>query len=183
MFSQRSWLVIQTGVLALVVTVLMMSFPTLAVAQCGNPEKSTCLTCHARQDPVLDKGEWHIIHAGKDLCLNCHGGNGTSADPALAHQGMTAAPLSDVYTDCHSCHPDDYTVRAQRFASSLGRTVGSCATPTPIPAEPVSYHPILVQSAPIVEASRASSAPSMIFGVTVLVCGLGLAVTLILRRL
>jgi hypothetical protein len=183
MSSQRSWLVIMTGVSLVLLSVLILSFPSVALAQCGTPEKSTCLTCHARQDPVLDKGEWHVVHASKDLCINCHGGNGTSKDAAAAHQGMTTNPLSDVYTDCHSCHPDDYSVRAQRFASTLGVTTGSCATPTAVPAAPVTYHPLIVQSVPAANAVHMPSAPSMIFGASVLVLGIWLAVTLILRRL
>ena len=183
MSSQRSWLLILTGMFVVMLSALTLFFPSVALAQCENPEKSTCFTCHARQDPVVDKGEWHIVHASKDLCINCHGGNGTSADPAVAHLGMTAHPLSDMYTDCHSCHPDDYGMRARRFASILGVTTGSSATPTPLPVEPVSYHPIVVQPAPAANLDHAPSVPSLVFGVTVLVFGLGLAMMLILRRL
>jgi hypothetical protein len=81
---------------------------------------------------VSGKGEWHIIHASKDICINCHGGNGSNMNKDLAHEGLTVHPLNDTYTDCHSCHPD-YDVRAQIFASTLGITPGSCATPTLIP--------------------------------------------------
>ena len=102
-------------------------------AQCGDQPPSSCLTCHAVEDPVDENGEWHIIHASKDICLSCHGGNGTTLDKELAHDGMTAHPLEDIYTDCHSCHPD-YDERAQQFSITLGVTPGSCATPTPIPA-------------------------------------------------
>jgi hypothetical protein len=103
------------------------------LAQCENPQPSSCITCHQSQDPVADKGEWHIIHAGQDLCINCHGGNATVMEKDAAHQGMVAQPLNDVYTDCHSCHPD-YEARAERFAVTLGVTPGSCATPTPVAA-------------------------------------------------
>ncbi len=105
----------------------------LAQAQCELPPPSSCATCHAREDPVAEKGDWHIIHAEKDVCVNCHGGNGSAADKDAAHQGMTAHPLEDIYTDCHSCHPA-YELRASRFAPTLGVTPGSCATPTPPPA-------------------------------------------------
>ncbi len=183
MSSQRSWLLMLTGITVLTLAVLTLFFPSSAVAQCGTPAKSTCLTCHAQQDPMADKGEWHVVHASKDICINCHGGNGTSMDATAAHQGMTAHPLSDAYTDCHSCPPDDYTVRAQRFASTLGETVGSCVTPTPAPVEAVGPQQIVYQPAPPERPSQAPSAPSVIFGVTVAVFGLGLAVTLFLRRL
>jgi hypothetical protein len=58
----------------------------------------------------------------------------------LAHESLTANPLSDIYTDCHSCHPD-YDERAQIFASTLGVTPGSCATPTPVPVSNTSDQP------------------------------------------
>ncbi len=179
MSSQRFWLVILIGTFVLMVGLLALSLPSVAFAQCGEPPVSSCRTCH----PEALSGEWHAIHANQDLCLNCHGGNGTSAEVSIAHRGMNADPLADIYTDCHSCHPDDYTTRAQRFAGALGRTAGSCMTPTPVPAEPVSYHPVVIPPAPAVQAAHTPSAPSLIFGVTVLVFGLGLAVTLILRRL
>ncbi len=115
--------------LLVILTSLVMPFR--ALAQCGEPPKSTCMTCHAKEAPVSEKGEWHIIHAGKDICVNCHGGNATAADKNLAHEGIMAQPLADIYTDCHSCHPD-YEARAAQFAPTLGVTPGSCATPTPM---------------------------------------------------
>jgi hypothetical protein len=58
----------------------------------------------------------------------------------LAHESLTANPLSDIYTDCHSCHPD-YDARAQIFASTLGVTPGTCATPTRVPVTNISGEP------------------------------------------
>ena len=109
-------------------------------AQCGEPQPSSCTTCHAREDPVSEKGEWHIIHASKDICINCHGGNGSAMDKDLAHEGLMAHPLDDIYTDCHSCHPD-YDARAAQFAPTLGVTPGSCATPTPVPISNIPGEP------------------------------------------
>ena len=85
----------------------------------------------SRKRLLPNKGEWHIIHASKDICLNCHGGNASTMDKNLAHEGMMAQPLADIYTDCHSCHPD-YEARAAQFAPTLHVTPGSCATPTPV---------------------------------------------------
>ncbi|HUH96363.1 MAG TPA: hypothetical protein VLZ89_03335 [Anaerolineales bacterium] len=100
-----------------------------ARAQCGNPPPSSCTTCHAQEDPVADQGAWHSVHAHQDICINCHGGNGSTMDESLAHAGMNAQPLSDIYTDCHSCHPD-YVDRAAPYAATLQVTPSSCATPT-----------------------------------------------------
>lgn len=110
-----------------------------ALAQCGdNPPNSSCITCHEQQgaDPISQKGEWHKIHAYKDCCWNCHGGNTQAQTSELAHEGMTAHPLNDIYTDCQSCH-QDYSERAERFAALLGVTPVSLATPTRIPVRPI----------------------------------------------
>jgi len=109
-------------------------------AQCENPQPSSCTTCHALEYPVNEKGEWHVIHASKDICMNCHGGNGSAMEKDLAHEGLTAHPLNDIYTDCHSCHPD-YDERAAQFAPILGVTPGSCATPTSIPVSNIPGEP------------------------------------------
>ena len=124
---------------AVVIILLGMEIVTVH-AQCEQPQPSSCTTCHAQTDPVSDKGEWHIIHASKDICINCHGGNGSTMEKDLAHQGVVANPLNDIYTDCHSCHPD-YETRAAQFAPTIGMTPGSCATPTPAPASSLSGQP------------------------------------------
>ena len=122
--------------------ILLVWLGTVRVqAQCGVPQQSSCTTCHAQEDPVSGKGEWHIIHANKDICINCHGGNGSTMNKDLAHEGLMAHPLNDIYTDCHSCHPQDYVGRASIFASTLSITPGSCATPTPVPVSNTSGKP------------------------------------------
>jgi hypothetical protein len=100
---------------------LLAEPPEAALAQCGDyPPASSCYTCHEATYPVFGKGEWHEIHARKDCCWNCHGGNTQTQDKDLAHEGMTLQPLNDTYTDCHACHPDDYQDRAERFGVALG---------------------------------------------------------------
>jgi hypothetical protein len=126
-------------------------------AQCEEPPPSSCATCHAQEDPIIDKGEWHIIHASKDICMNCHGGNASAVDKDLAHEGLVAHPLEDIYTDCHSCHPD-YDERAAQFAPILGVTPNSCATPTFIPVSNISGEPPSVNvNMPTNPADSASS--------------------------
>jgi hypothetical protein len=132
MYRQRFLVPLVIGIILLLVILVSLSMPFRALAQCGEPPESTCMTCHAKEAPVSDEGEWHIIHAGKDICVNCHGGNASATDKALAHEGMMTEPLVDIYTDCHSCHPADYEARAAQFAPTLGVTPGSCSTPTPV---------------------------------------------------
>lgn len=153
---------------------LWLGLPMTAQAQCGEPPKSTCTTCHEKEDPVATKGEWHQIHAAKDICTSCHGGNATATDKAGAHQGMVTQPLSDVYTDCHACHPSDYVSRADRFATELGVTPASCPTPTAVPASASTAVPLLVTTSPSTPVAPASSPWPLLLGT------LGVAGTLLL---
>ena len=70
-------------------------------------------------------------------------------DEDLAHQDMIANPLSDIYTNCHSCHPDDYQVRAEIFATELGITPGSIPTPTPVSKVQIVVSPLVILPSPI----------------------------------
>ena len=92
--------------------------PQDVAAQCSDP-KPSCVTCHAETHPVVTQGEWHVIHARKECCRNCHGGNDQAQDKDLAHVDITLHPLENTYTSCHQCHPDDYRQRADRFAVVL----------------------------------------------------------------
>jgi hypothetical protein len=138
-----------------------------ALAQCGdNPPDSSCITCHEYQkaDPVYGRGEWHDIHASKDCCWNCHGGNTQTQDKDLAHLGMTKNPLEDIYLDCHCCHPQDYPNRAERFAVALGVTPGSSPTCTPIPIGPSVEHSIVILSPSVPNAPPAFLGPLALGG-------------------
>jgi hypothetical protein len=129
-----------------VMAILGILTASTSQAQCVDiPADSSCITCHEYQgaDSVYEKGEWHEIHSRKDCCWNCHGGNTQVKDKDLAHVGMTAHPLQDIYTDCHSCHPDDYPGRAERFSVALGVTPGSAPTPTAVTVGPEESHPIV----------------------------------------
>ena len=125
---------------------LWARFPTTARAQCGdNPPNSSCITCHEKEAPVYGEGEWHTIHARKDCCTNCHSGNCSTIEKDLAHEGLVAQPLEDIYTNCYPCHPDDYEGRADRFAALLDVTPSSLPTQTAVPVAPVVVHPIVIQ--------------------------------------
>src|SRR4030067_2722993 len=121
-----------------------------AVAQCGAnpPPRSSCITCHEKEDPVYENGEWHGIHALKDCCTNCHGGNCSTMDKDLAHKSLVAHPLDDIYTNCYICHPDDYQARAERFGTILGVTPSSSPTSTPVPVSLIVEHPIIILPSP-----------------------------------
>ncbi len=141
----RKWVFLGSSIIFLSVMVVLWIFTTPpANAQCGEPQPSSCTTCHTQEDPVSGNGEWHIIHASKDICINCHGGNATTMNKDLAHERLVANPLSDIYTDCHSCHPEDYAKRTKGFAIALGVTPGSAPTPTAVAAAPIESHPIVI---------------------------------------
>jgi hypothetical protein len=149
----RNWLItlVIIGLLFLGGNVLVWAMtPTTVAAQCGSnpPPDSSCYTCHVQDDPVSGNGEWHGIHANKDCCAKCHGGNCSTMDKDLAHQDMIANPLSDIYTNCHSCHPDDYQSLAVVFAGELGITPSSIPTPTPAPTGKVLASPLVILPSP-----------------------------------
>lgn len=145
----RRWLIIinMSGIFLLGAAVILWAMtPSTAFAQCGSnpPPKSSCITCHEKEAPVYENGEWHGIHALKDCCINCHGDNCSTIDKVLAHESMVAHPLDDIYTNCYKCHPDDYQARAERFGAILGVTPSSSPTSTPVPASLIVDHPIII---------------------------------------
>jgi hypothetical protein len=143
---KRSLILSLTGLVVLVTSVFLLAItPSLTSAQCGDtPPKSSCITCHEKEDPVTNNGEWHGIHALKDCCTNCHGGNCSAMEKDLAHEGLVTDPLEDIYINCYHCHPDDYQDRAERFAILLGVTPGSSPTATPFPAGSGALHEIVI---------------------------------------
>ncbi len=119
MSAQKIYRALSVGsLLTLAIGLVVLFAPQNAVAQCEDP-KPSCCTCHATAHPVTDQGEWHTIHARKECCRACHGGNDQAQDQETAHVGLVLDPLTDTYTSCHSCHPDDYRQRAEVFAVTL----------------------------------------------------------------
>jgi hypothetical protein len=182
----RKWFItlVIIGILFLGGSVLVWAMTPLPVAaQCGSnpPPDSSCYTCHVQEDPIYGNGEWHGIHANKDCCAKCHGGNCSTMDKDLAHQGMIANSLSDIYTNCHSCHPDDYQMRAEVFAVELGITPSSIATPTPAPAGKLLASSLVILPSPI--SSQQSTFPwiAILGGLTIIVLFLFGLITLIIH--
>lgn len=159
--SRHRFLIITClGALCLVIGLFIWAMtPSPVAAQCGSnpPPDSFCYTCHVEENPVAEKGEWHGVHAQKDCCAKCHGGNCSTMDKDLAHLDMIANPLSDIYTNCHSCHPDDYQSLAVVFAGELGITPGSIPTPTPAPTGKVFASPLVIS--PSTTSHQASLLP------------------------
>lgn len=157
--------------------------PLPAVAQCGAdlPTESSCISCHDQEAPVYENGEWHGIHARKDCCTNCHGGNCRAIDEDLAHQDMMANPLSDIYTNCHGCHPDDYQARAEVFAVELGITPSSIPTPTPVSKAQMVVGPLVILPSPI--SSQQSTFPwlAILGGLPIIILILFGIITLIIH--
>ncbi len=119
-------------VAALIAVLGYAIWPQTVSAGCGS-SASSCQDCHEakKQDSVNTNGAWHTQHAFGDFCQFCHGGNTKATDKAAAHTGLVD-PLSDVKASCQSCHPNDYMTRAQGYATTLGKTIGTgAATGTP----------------------------------------------------
>lgn len=133
--------VMVNGLILAVVAAALFPTPPPAAAQCGS-SASSCRNCHETQGqmPVNNSGEWHTAHAFGDFCEFCHAGNVQSMAKDEAHMGMVD-PLEDVQASCQGCHPDDFTDRAQVYASALGVEVGGTGAgsgeggaPAPAPA-------------------------------------------------
>jgi hypothetical protein len=172
MSRKRFFVIIFAGMLFLGIGFLVWVLTPLPVsAQCGSnpPPDSSCYTCHVQEDPVAENGEWHGVHARKDCCAKCHGGNCSTMDKNLAHQGMVANPLSDIYTDCHSCHPDDYQAKADIFAAELDITPGSIATPTPVPSGKILAAPLVILPTPLLTTSSGLPLPLILGGSAVII--------------
>jgi hypothetical protein len=168
--------------LVMFLTIIWALTPSHVFAQCGSdtPPDSTCYTCHLAEKPSPDDSLWHGIHASKDCCARCHGGNCMSMDQDLAHQGIVTNPLSDIYTNCHSCHPDDYQARAELFAAELDFTPSSSPTSTPVIAGESLAKPLVILAAPTPVTHSVSPIP-LIFGglafITLFLLGLILLIT------
>jgi hypothetical protein len=153
-------LVASLVMLAIGLVVLFM--PHAASAQC-NDQKPSCCTCHTTAHPVVDQGEWHSIHARKECCRSCHGGNDQAQDKETAHVGMTLHPLDDTYTACHQCHPDDYRQRAEVFAVALHITPQSSEPVTQTVAfQPPSNVPPLRLPTTTTSISSANPTPGLL---------------------
>jgi hypothetical protein len=167
-------LVASLVMLAIGLVVLFM--PQAAVAQC-NDQQPSCCTCHATAHPVTDQGAWHTIHARKECCRACHGGNDQAQDKETAHVGMTLHPLDDTYTACHQCHPDDYRQRAEVFAVALHITPQSSEPVTQTVAfQPPSNVPPLRLPTTTTSISSANPTPGLLALITIvamLLVGLG----------
>ena len=129
-------------------------------AQCGS-QASSCKSCHevAGEDPINDKGDWHVSHAFGDFCEFCHSGNVQATDKAEAHTGMVE-PLGDLKVNCASCHAIDYQAKAEVYAKTLGITLGAKAEPTKAPAAEATPVPAEAQPA-ATEPAKPTEAPAV----------------------
>ena len=109
--------------LTLTLGLAVLFAPPAARAQ-DDQAQPTCCACHTWEDPVVEQGEWHTIHALQKNCCACHGGNDHAIDQA-AHAGMTFNPLDNPKLSCQHCHPADYQQRTAGVAVALGITPGS----------------------------------------------------------
>lgn len=195
------WTPIVTGAFLLAAAILLMWPQAQAEAQCGS-QASSCKNCHEVQGQLsvnADGTGWHQSHAFGDFCAFCHAGNVQATDKAAAHEGMVA-PLSDITTNCSSCHTTETEAKAQVYAAALGVDVGtggssgaatdsgsastsSDAAPTEPPTQPASEQTTLVggpgvidfnqQYAETVEGQVALNWGNVILGVLVAITAIG----------
>ena len=125
--KKLTFIFLAAGILLVAVSAFLLATP--AKAQCGS-QASSCKNCHETQaqKPVNNDGTtWHTQHAFGDFCYLCHAGNNQTTDKVAAHTGMVD-PLSNITASCKSCHPTDFTAKAQTYATTLGVTLGAGST-------------------------------------------------------
>lgn len=165
------WTPIIAGAFLLAAAILLMWPQAEADAQCGS-QASSCKNCHEVQGQLsvnADGTGWHQSHAFGDFCAFCHAGNVQATDKAAAHTGMVA-PLSDITTNCSSCHTNETEAKAQVYAAVLGVDVGagsggaitdsgstsggSDAAPTEPAAQPESEQPALTGGPGVIDFNQ-----------------------------
>ena len=183
MSAQRvSHILLIASLIMLAIGLIVLFTPQAVVAQCED-QKPSCCTCHATAHPVFEQGEWHAIHARKECCRSCHGGNDQAQDKETAHVGIVLNPLMDTYTSCHQCHPDDYRQRAEVFAVALHVTPMSSEPLTQTVAfQPPSSVPSIKLRAATTPISAADTTP-WLWALVVIVAALLIGLMVIWRRL
>ncbi len=170
------------SLIPLALGLIVLFAPQTVVAQCEDP-KPSCCTCHATAHPVTDQGEWHTIHARKECCRACHGGNDQAQDKDTAHVGIVLNPLADTYTACHQCHPDDYRQRAEVFAAVLHVTPQSSEPLTQtIAFQPPSNNPSIKLLATTTPISTANPTP-WLWALVIIVAGVLVGLAVVWRKL
>lgn len=92
-----------------------------AQAQAATPEKDeNCLGCHENLYYLHDTGKWYCLCSLRARCTYCHRGNPDTVIEDEAHLGLVSNPASGDTADCQNCHPDDFEIRLEKFASLAG---------------------------------------------------------------
>jgi len=156
-------LILITVALALPLCVWLLMPQPQASAQCGT-QASSCKTCHEIQGKlrVNTKGDWHVQHSFGDFCVFCHAGDAKAKDKTQAHKGMVK-PLEEVSASCAACHESDCNTRAEKYAKTLGVTVGMGSGGPTAPRGPAPLLPFVPRVAGVGEpTSLPGQAPSPI---------------------
>lgn len=86
----------------------------------AQPEQA-CNSCHDNQYYLYDRGKAYCVAQARTRCVDCHNGDPTALDIAIAHTNLVAKPvIAGDYSKCQSCHPRDTMRRVDRFAAIAG---------------------------------------------------------------
>ncbi len=118
------------GLLLCVIGVMVFGLLNAVGAGAQQPA-SSCAQCHGPNgtQPVDMQAAWHQQHNFTDLCQTCHGGNGQSIDPVVAHQGVVCNPLLRTDAPCAICHPDNAAEMVAQYELSIGTAETSVCAP------------------------------------------------------
>ncbi|MFN8062731.1 MAG: cytochrome c3 family protein [Vicinamibacterales bacterium] len=134
----------RTSVARLFARVAMMALVGLVPIAAANAQTSRCADCHFANPGTAPAGhlsEWdHSEHGRRNVgCESCHGGNATTFESALAHQGILNSrnPASPVHrwnlpATCGKCHTGPFVAfqKSRHYALLRGgdRNVPTCAS-------------------------------------------------------
>lgn len=120
------------GASTLISLMFGLAQPTMAKTQTGDKDES-CMACHENLYLLHDIGKWYCLCGTRARCTYCHAGTTGALDEDSAHQGLIASPVKDNPRACQSCHPQDYAMRVEKFASLGGIRPEAKTMPAYIP--------------------------------------------------
>jgi hypothetical protein len=126
MFTKRFMIRFVLGLLGVVVIgAVAMILPAQAapiqVQSYAAVSEPACNSCHDSGYYNYDLGKAYCVGSARTRCVDCHDGDPTALDKAVAHANLVAYPvINGDDSRCQSCHPEDSAARVERFAAIAG---------------------------------------------------------------
>lgn len=84
-------------------------------------ENNNCVICHEDLYLLHDTGNYFCLCESPMTCVTCHGGDPTAVKKEDAHAFRNPHPvIGNDISRCATCHPDEYSARAEIFDQRAG---------------------------------------------------------------